>query len=97
MNLFTREKQTHSFRDGTYGYQEGTIGGRDSYGVWDRHVQTAIFKMSNQHWASLIAQLVKNPPVMQETLIRFLGWEDPLEKGEATSSSILRFPLWLSG
>ena len=51
-----------------------------------------------QHsWASLVAQLVKNPPVTQETLIRFLGWEDPLEKGEATSSSILRFPLWLSG
>ena len=32
-------------------------------------------------WASLIARLVKNPPAMQETLVRFLGWEDPLEKG----------------
>ena len=32
-------------------------------------------------WASLIAQLVKNPPAMQETPIPFLGWEDPLEKG----------------
>ena len=32
-------------------------------------------------WASLIAQLVKNPPAMQETPFRFLGWEDPLEKG----------------
>ena len=31
--------------------------------------------------ASLIAQLVKNPPTMQETLVRLLGWEDPLEKG----------------
>ena len=31
--------------------------------------------------ASLIAQLVKNPPVMQETPVQFLGWEDPLEKG----------------
>ena len=30
---------------------------------------------------SLIAQLGKNPPAMQETLVRFLGWEDPLEKG----------------
>ena len=37
----------------------------------------------------LVAQLVKNPPVMQETLIRSLGWEDPLEKGMATHSSIL--------
>ena len=35
-----------------------------------------------QHsWASLVAQLVKNPPVMQETLVQFLGWEDLLEKG----------------
>ena len=32
-------------------------------------------------WASLIAQLVKNLLAMQETLIQFLGWEDPLEKG----------------
>jgi len=32
-------------------------------------------------WASRITQLVKNPPAMQETLVRFLGWEDPLEKG----------------
>ena len=30
--------------------------------------------------ASLVAQLVKNLPAMQETLVRFLGWEDPLEK-----------------
>ena len=40
-------------------------------------------------WASLVAQLVKNPPAMQETLVRFLGWEDPLDKGKATHSSIL--------
>ena len=39
--------------------------------------------------ASLAAQLVKNPPAMQETLAPFLGWEDPLEKGKATHSSIL--------
>ena len=38
---------------------------------------------------SLIAQLVKNPPVMQETPVRFLGWEDPLEKGTATLRNIL--------
>ena len=33
--------------------------------------------------ASLVAQLVNNLPAMQETLVRFLGWEDPLEKGYA--------------
>ena len=40
-------------------------------------------------WASLVAQLVKNPPAMRETWVRFLGWEDVLEKGTATHSSIL--------
>ena len=40
-------------------------------------------------WASLVAQLVKNPPAMQETPVWSLGWEDPLEKGKATHSSIL--------
>ena len=40
-------------------------------------------------WASLVAQLVNNPPTMRETWIRSLGWEDPLEKGTATHSSIL--------
>ena len=39
--------------------------------------------------ASLVAQLVKNPPAMQETWVRSLGWEDPLEKGKATHFSIL--------
>ena len=39
--------------------------------------------------ASLVAQLVKNPPAMWETWVRSLGWEDPLEKGKATHSSIL--------
>ena len=38
---------------------------------------------------SLIAQLVKNLPAMQETRVQFLGWEDPLEKEMAAHSSIL--------
>ena len=40
-------------------------------------------------WASLIAQLVKNPPAVQATQVQFLGWEDPLEKGMTPHSSIL--------
>ena len=40
-------------------------------------------------WASFVAQLVKNVPAMWETWVRSLGWEDPLEKGKATRSSIL--------
>ena len=39
--------------------------------------------------ASLVAQLVKTPPEMQETWVQSLGWEGPLEKGKATCSSIL--------
>ena len=39
--------------------------------------------------ASLVAQLVKNPPAMQQTPVSFLGWEEPLEKGKASHSSIL--------
>ena len=46
-----------------------------------------------------MAQLVKNPPAMQETWVRSLGWEDPLEKGKATHSSILawRIPWTVRG
>ena len=46
-------------------------------------------------WASLVPQSVKNPPAMQETLVRSLGWEDPLEEGTATHYSILawRIPM----
>ena len=40
-------------------------------------------------WASLVAQLVKNPLAMWETWVRSLGWEDSLEKGKATNSSLL--------
>ena len=45
---------------------------------------------------SLVAQLVKNLPAMWGTLVQSLGWEDPLEKGWAIHSSILRLPWWLS-
>ena len=36
-------------------------------------------------WVSLVAQLVKNLPAMQETWVQSLGWDDPLEKGKATT------------
>ena len=40
-------------------------------------------------WAPLVAQLAKNPPATRQTWVQSLGWEDPLEKGTATHSSIL--------
>ena len=43
------------------------------------------------HWASLVAQTVKNPHAIQETWVRSLGWEDPLGEGMTTHSSI---PAW---
>ena len=49
-----------------------------------------------QDRASLVALLVKSLPAMQETLVQFLGWEVPLEKGLATHSSILGLPWWPS-
>ena len=48
-----------------------------------------IFNNPDKDWVSLVAQLVRNPPAMQETWVQSLGWEDPLEKGKATLSSIL--------
>ena len=39
--------------------------------------------------ASLVAQIVKNPPAMQKTWVRSLGWEEPLEKGTVTHSTLL--------
>ena len=47
-------------------------------------------------WASLVAQLVKNPPAVQETWVQSLGWEDPLEKVMGTYSSILAWEIpWM--
>ena len=46
-------------------------------------------------WASLVAQMVKNPPAIRETWVQSLGWEDPLEDGMATHSILLawRIPM----
>ena len=44
------------------------------------------------HRASLVAQLEKNPPAMQETPVRYLGQKDPLEKGYTSHFSILGLP-----
>ena len=49
----------------------------------DKHTNTSLY------WASLVAQTVKNPPAVQETQVRSLGREDPLEEGMTTHSSIL--------
>ena len=59
--------------------------------LWEEHSRsTLLFMISfTMQRASLRAQLVKHLPAMWEAWVRSLGWEDPLEKGPATHSSIL--------
>ena len=52
-----------------------------------------IHLISIWYWASLVAQLVKSLPAIWETCVQSLGWEDPLEKGMVTHSSILAWKI----
>ena len=63
-----------------YSYLENPID-RGAWKTGKIHGLTRVGHDLTTTWASLIAQLVNNPPAMQETLVQFLGWEDPLEKG----------------
>ena len=56
----------------------------------ERHVFTTLLTLLK---ASLLAQMVKNLLVMQETWVQYLGWEDALEKGKATHSSVLAWEI----
>ena len=76
MNLPTKQKQIHGHREQTCGCQGG----------WGKEEGQTGKRVGR---ASLVAQMVKNQPAMQETWVRSLGWEDPLEEGMATHSSIL--------
>ena len=59
--------------------------------IW---INTSLFKLKDFPWASLVTQMVKN--VMRETWVQSLGWEDPVEKGMATYSSILAWKIpWI--
>ena len=58
--------------------------------------QTFVVKVMSllfNRWASLVAQTVKRLPAMRETQVRFLGWEDPLEKEMAIHSSTLAWKI----
>ena len=77
--------------------QYGSVGKESTYNAGDpdwiprsgRSVGEGIGYILQYSWASMVAQLVKNTSAMQETWVRSLGWEDHLEKGKATHSSIL--------
>ena len=60
-------------------------------GKWPflKHLNTAVPTLKEGGGEGQPTQMVQNPPVIQETQVQSLGWEDPLEKGKATHSSIL--------
>jgi len=55
----------------------------------DKHINLKFVSLTIYARASLVAQMVKSLPAMQETWVQSLGWEDPLEKEKATHSSVL--------
>ena len=57
---------------------------------WEKFTGEGIGYRLQYSWASLVAQLVKNPPAMRETLVGSRGWDVPLEQGKA-------YPLQFSG
>ena len=79
------------------GFPDSSVGKESAYNAEDPHsipgsgrsAEEGIGYPFQSSWASLVSQLVKNLPAMWETWVRSLGWEDPLEKGKVTHSSIL--------
>ena len=82
------------------GFHDSSVGKESAYNAGDpvlipgsgRSTGEGIGYPLQYSWASLVAQLVENLPAMGETWVQSLGWEDPLEKGKATHSSILYSP-----
>ena len=83
------------------GFPDGPVGKESSCNVRDPHSIPGSGRSAGEgigyplqySWASLVAQLVKNLPTMWETWVQSLGWEDPLEKGKITHSSILAWTI----
>ena len=78
------------FPSSSAGKKSAFNAGRPQFDSWvGRIAGEGIGYLLQNSWASLVAQLVKNHPAVWETWVQSLGWEDPLEKGTATHSSIL--------
>ena len=79
------------------GFPDSLVGKQPTYNTGDpssvpgsgRSTGEGIGYPLQHSWASLVAQLIKNPPGIRETWVRSLSWEDTLEKGKATHSSVL--------
>ena len=74
-----------------------SLSGSSIHGIFQARVLEWLAALFYRYaWASLVAQLVESPSTMQETWVQSLGWEDPLEKGKATHSSILAWRIpWI--
>ena len=79
------------------GFPDSSVGKESACNAGDPNLTSGLERSAGEEigyplqysWASLVAQLVKNLPATWETSVRSLGWEDPLEMGKATHSSIL--------
>ena len=79
-----------------WGFLDSSVGKESACNAGDPHLIPGSGRSTGegtgyplQYWASLVSQLVKNPHVVWETWVLSLGWENPLEEGKATHSSIL--------
>ena len=100
MTFEQRSKQSRGFSDSSVGKESAcNAGDPGSIPGSGRSAGEGIGYPLQYSWASLVAQLVKNLPAVWESWVRSLGWEDPLEKGKATHSSILgwRIPWTIHG
>ena len=79
------------------GFPDSSVGTESTYKAGDSSSSPELGRSAGKRigyplqysWASLVAQLVKNLPAVWEIWVQYLDWEDPLEKGKATHSSIL--------
>ena len=92
INLKIKKSKQH-----TSGFPDSPVGKESTYNAGDPSSIPGLGRSAGEEigyplqysWAFLVAQPVKNPPAMWETWVQSLGWEDPLEKGKATHSSVL--------
>ena len=89
-NFFSGFTDVAGFPDSSVGKESGcNAGDPSSIPGSGRFAREGIAYPLQYSWGSLVVQLVKNPPAIRETWLQSLGWEDPLEKGKATYSSVL--------
>ena len=99
-SVFSFLRTLHIFSIGAtpaWGFPDSSVGKESACNAGDPSLIPGLGRSAGEgtgyplqySWASLVGQLVKNPPAMWETWVQSLGWEDPLAKGKATHSSIV--------